>query len=261
MENLSLDGPIAFIDLETTGLSISTDRIIELTVLKIHPDGSEELKSVRVSPGMPIPAEATAVHGITNEDVADKPTFRQYAVSLKDFLADCDYAGFNIKRFDLPLLEAEFKRSGVEFSTQDHRVLDAQVIYHSREPRDLAAAYRKYCAKELQEAHTSMGDVRAAYEILDAQLHHYPDLPRDVAGLHEFCNPREPNWIDAEGRFVWVEEEAAFGFGQYKGKLLKEIANLDSDYLNWISGTDFPDEVKKIASEALSNRFPRKLSV
>ena len=158
MQELRRDRPLAFIDVETTGLSPSSDRIVELTVLKIHPDGAEELKSARINPEIPIPAEATEVHGISNEDVSDKPKFRDYAKSLLGFLDDCDIGGFGVKRFDLPILEAEFRRAGLDFSNRGRHILDAQVIYHKLEPRDLATAYRKYCGKELQHAFEALLD-------------------------------------------------------------------------------------------------------
>lgn len=257
MKNLQFDRPIAFIDLETTGLSLSSDRIVELTVLKIHPDGSEMLRSVRINPEMSIPKAATAIHGITDEDVADKPRFRQYASSLRDFLDGCDIGGFSVKRFDLPLLEAEFRRVGVEFSRQGRCILDTQVIYHKLEPRDLAAAYRKYCGKELKASHTSEADVRAAVEILECQLDMQTELPRDVTGLHSFCNPEVANWIEPEGKFVWAEGEAILGFGRYKGKPLKEVATIDSEYLQWIASGDFSAGTKEIAIKALEGEFPQ----
>ena len=199
MNNLRFERPMAFIDLETTGLNTSSDRIVELTVLKVYPDGHEELKSHRINPGMSIPTEATEVHGITDADVADEPNFQKYAVSLRDFLDDCDIAGFNVIRYDLPLLKAEFRRVGVEFSSKGRHILDAQVVYHKFEPRDLTAAYRKYCGKDREEAHTSGGDVRAAAEVLDSQLAMYPELPKVVPELHEFCNPGQSDWVDDEG--------------------------------------------------------------
>lgn len=257
MKNLQFDRPIAFIDLETTGLSLSSDRIVELTVLKIHPDGSEEFRSVRINPEIPIPKAATVIHGITDEDVADKPRFRQYASSLRDFLDNCDIGGFSVKRFDLPLLEAEFRRSGMAFSRQGRRIVDTQILYHKLEPRDLAAAYRKYCGKELENSHTSEVDVRAAVEILECQLNAHPELPRDVPGLHGFCNPEEADWIDPEGKIVWSEGEAILGFGRYKGKSLKELAAIDTEYLQWIASGDFSTETREIAIKALKGEFPQ----
>ena len=257
MKNLQFDRPIAFIDLETTGLSLSSDRIVELTILKIHPDGTEDFRSVRINPEMPIPEAATVIHGITDGDVADRPRFRQYASSLRDFLDGCDIGGFSVKRFDLPLLEAEFRRAGVEFSRQGRRIVDAQIIYHKLEPRDLPAAYRKYCGKELENSHASDVDARAVVEILECQLSVHPELPRDVTGLHAFCNPEEANWIDPEGKFVWSSGEAVLGFGRYKGKLLKEVATIDTEYLNWIASGDFSRETKEIAIKALNGAFPQ----
>ena len=258
MKNLQLNRPIAFIDLETTGVRLTEARIVELTVLKIHPDGTEEFKSTRINPEIPIPAEATSIHGITDDDVADKPIFRQYARSLRDFLNDCDIGGFHVKRFDLPILEAEFRRGGVAFSRQGRSIVDSLTIYHKLDPRDLSAAYSKYCGKQLKDGHTSEGDVRAAAQVLEGQLDMHPELPRDVAGLHEFCcDPDEKYWIDTEGKFIWSEGEAALGFGKYKGKALKEIANIDAEYIQWISSADFSVEVKDIALKALNGEFPK----
>jgi DNA polymerase-3 subunit epsilon len=257
MKNLKLDRPIAFIDLETTGISLSADRIVELTVLKINPDSTEEFKSTRINPQIPIPTEATNIHGITDDDVADKPIFRQYARSLRDFMNDCDIGGFNVKKFDLPILEAEFRRAGVEFSRKGRCILDTMVIYHRLDPRNLAAAYRQYCGRQLENRHTSGGDVRAAAEILEGQLDMHPELPRDVDGLHEFCcDPDEESWIDAEGKFVWSEGEATFGFGKYRGKLLKEIAGIDAEYLQWVASADFSADARGIATNALNGEFP-----
>ena len=260
LKNLQLDRPVAFIDFETTGTNPAEDRIIELTVLKIYPDGTEEFKSTRINPQIPIPPGATAIHGITDEDVTGKPIFRQYASSLRDFLRDCDIGGFGVKRFDLPILEAEFRRAGVEFSRQGRRILDAMVIYHKLEPRDLTAAYKKYCGKELAGNHASKADVQAAVEVLAAQLDMYSELPRDIAGIHEYCYPEESNWLDAEGKFIWLEGEARLGFGrQYKGKSLKEIARIDPGYIRWIANADFSAEVRGIAAKALEGEFPKPL--
>jgi DNA polymerase-3 subunit epsilon len=251
MQNLQRDRPIAFLDLETTGLSINQDRIVELTVLKIHPDGTEQMKSERINPDMPIPPEATAIHGITDDDVAAAPRFRQYANSLLEFLTDCDIGGFGIMRFDIPLLEAEFRRIGKEFSRAGRRILDAQVIYHKLDPRDLSAAYRKYCGEELVDAHTSMADVRASALILDAQLAAHDQLPKDVEGLYEFCNPLIANAVDIEGRFLWTNGEITFNFGKYRGQLIRTIAEEDPEYVQWVSKSDFPADAKEIARRAL----------
>ena len=246
--NLSLDQPIAFIDLETTGLNSSFDRIIELSVLKVHPDGSEEMKSVRVNPEMPISAGAAKVHGIKDADVAGEPTFRQYAKNLMAFLDGCDLSGFNAIRFDLPMLRAEFARVGMKLNLENRKVVDPMVIFHQMEPRDLGAAYKKYCGKTLDDAaHTSAGDVRAAMEILDAQVQYYPELGRSLTSLHEMCHPKEPDWIDDEGKLLTTDNGPVLGFGKYRGRLLKDIAKLDADYLNWIIYGDFTDQVKEEA--------------
>lgn len=256
MKNLIYDRPIAFIDLETTGLNTSLDRIIELTIVKINPDGTDDIRSVRVNPGIPIPSTATEIHGIKDADVADKPRFRHHAKSLRDFLDGCDIAGFGVKRFDLPILESEFRRAHVKFSRQGRRILDVQIIYHRLEPRDLAAAYRKYCDKELRNAHTSRADVRATVEILERQLEQHSELPRNVSELHEYCNPDETDWIDSEGKFLWHEGKAIVSFGKYAGRSLQEIAKIDVGYLDWIINGDFSYEIKEIAIKALNGEYP-----
>ena len=252
MKNLHLSKPIIFLDLETTGLSTSNDRIVELTVLKFDLDGREEERSVRLNPGIPIPAGATRVHGISDEDVADKPTFSQYAKGLMSFLEGCDLGGFGIIRVDVPILQAEFRRVGLEFETEGRRVVDSLLIYHKYEPRDLASAFEKYCGKTFQEAHTSTADVRAAAEILDSQITHYQDLSPDVEQLHELCHPREPDWIDDEGKLILSDQGAALGFGKYSGRLLQDVAKLDREYLEWICNADFSNQVRDAVRAVLS---------
>jgi DNA polymerase-3 subunit epsilon len=257
LKNLHIERPIAFIDVETTGLNPYSDRIVELSILKIHPNGSKEYKSHRINPEIPIPAETTAIHGITDADVAGEPVFRQYARSIRDFLEDCDIAGFNVIKFDLPLLEAELARANVEFSRQGRYLVDSQVIYHQRDPRDLQAAYKKYCGKEMDKAHSAEEDAKATAEILDGQLETHRDLPRDVAGLHALCYKVKENIIDAEGKFIWAEGEAVCNFGRHKGRLLREIAVDYPDYLEWVSRGDFSIEVQEIARKALYGEFPK----
>ena len=244
--------PIVFLDLETTGLSTSNDRIVELTVLKVYPDGREEEKSVRLNPGIPISAGATKRHGISDDDVADKPPFSQYAKGLMSFLEGCDLGGFGIIRFDAPILQAEFRRAGIEFETEGRRVVDSLLIYHKYEPRDLASAFEKYCGKTLQDAHNSTADVRAAAEVLDSQITHYQDLPPDVEHLHELCHPKEPDWIDDEGKLILSDQGAAFGFGKYSGRLLQDVAKLDREYLEWLCAADFSSQVKETVRGVLA---------
>jgi len=255
MKNLKFDRPIAFIDLEATGLNPSFDRIVELSIIKIHPDGTQESKSTRINPAIPIPAEATRIHGITDDDVADKPAFSEYAAGLRDFLDNCDIGGFGVKRFDIPMLEAEFRRAGLDFSRQGRHILDAQLIYHTLEPRDLTAAYKKYCGKHLENAHSSEADVWASLEVIEGQLNMYSELPHDVVGLHNFCNPRDVNKIDPVGQLFWSEGEVIIDFGKHKGKSLKYVASSDSEYLQWIIHADFSEEVKAIVAKALDGEF------
>jgi DNA polymerase-3 subunit epsilon len=231
LKNLKLERPLAFIDVETTGLRPYSDRIVELSILKIHPDGKEEYKSHRVNPGVPIPAETTAIHGITDDDVANEPMFQQYAKSVRDFLEDCDIAGFSVIQFDLPCLEAEFARAGIDFSRRGRQLVDSKVIYHQREPRDLQAAYQKYCEKDMVNAHSAEEDAKVSAEILDGQLEMYEDLPRDVPELCALCYESDEKFIDSEGKFVWVEDEAVLNFGKYEGRSLREVAAEHPGYL------------------------------
>jgi DNA polymerase-3 subunit epsilon len=257
LENLSLERPIAFIDVETTGTDPRSDRVVELSILRIQPDGREEYKSHRVNPGVPIPAEAVAIHGITDADVSNLPSFKQYAKSVRDFLEGCDIAGFNVIKFDLPCLEEEFTRAGVEFSRRGRHLVDSMVIFHQRERRDLEAAYRKYCGGEMENAHCAEEDAKASAEVLDGQLDMYGDLPRDVAGLCALCYQVAENCVDSEGKFVWVDGEAAFNFGKHGGRLLRNIAAEYPDYLEWALGKDFSAEFKDILTKALDGEFPR----
>ena len=256
LKNLKLVRPIAFIDVETTGTNPNSDRVVELSILRVQPDGKEEYKSHRVNPGVSIPAEATAVHGITDPDVANLPAFHQYAKSVSDFLEGCDIAGFNVIRFDLPCLEAEFARAGVEFSRQGRYLVDSMVIYHQRDPRDLQAAYRKYCGMEMENAHVAEEDAKAAAAILDGQLEMHEDLPRDVSGLCDICNPTGKNYVDSGGKFIWADGEAVFNFGKHKGRSLREMAADYPDYLGWITHQDFSAEVNEIVIKALGGEFP-----
>ncbi len=257
--DIQLNRPVVFIDVESTGVSPPSDKIVELTALKIFPDKSEEILSTRINPGVPIPPEATAIHGITDADIQDKPTFKQYAPKLIEFLEGCDLGGFNVKRFDIPILESEFRRAGVEFSRQGRHILDVQTIYHKYDPRDLSAAYKKYCGKEMENHHASESDVRATFEILESQLKQYSDLPKTMRELHDFCNERRnPNWLDEEGKFVWVGEEVVINFGPHRGKSLSYLVENESGFLGWMISKDFLPDAKKIASDALKGEFPKK---
>src|SRR5262249_26269034 len=231
LTNLQLQRPLAVLDLETTGTDPQTDRVVEISVLRLEPGGGREHRTRRINPGRPIPAEATAVHGITDADVADCPRFEQVARDLLAFLDGCDLCGFNIKKFDLRVLYLEFGRAGISFPLDGRAVVDPLEIFHNYERRDLAAAVRFYCCREHDRSHVGAehaaadaadADVLATLAVLDAQLGRYPDLPRSVAALHTHFT--EPNAADAGGRFTRVNGQLRFTFGKYRGQPLDEIA-------------------------------------
>ena len=240
---LKLTRPLVFFDLETTGTNITHDRIVEISIVKLMPDGTVVERSRRLNPEMPIPAEATAVHHITDDDVAGEPTFRQVAASLSKLLQGCDIAGFNSNRFDIPLLDQEFHRAGVDFDLNGVRFVDVQTIYHKKEPRTLVAAYRYYCGKELEEAHSALADTRATMEVLMAQLDVYDDLPVELDGLSEFANPNRN--VDLLGRLIYDDNKReVINFGKYKGRLAEEVLASDPGYYNWIMQGDFAQNRK-----------------
>lgn len=245
---LKLKRPIVFFDLETTGIDTSRDRIVEISLVKVMPDGEEITKTRRINPEMPIPAEATAVHHITDEDVKDCPTFRQVAKSLAQFLEGCDFGGFNSNRFDLPVLVEEFLRVGVDVDFKKRRFVDVQNIFHKMEQRTLVAAYKFYCDKDLTEAHSAEADTKATYEVLKAQLDRYPDLQNDVEALADFSSRGET--ADYAGRILYNEKgEEIFGFGKYKGRTVEEVFRLEPSYYDWMMKGDFPLYTKKVITQ------------
>lgn len=256
--NLELRRPLAFFDLETTGTDPAEDRIVEISVLKVHPDGTEEVKTRRIDPGIPIPESATAIHGIRDEDVAEEPRFVQVAKSLAGFLEGCDLAGFGIVRFDVPLLCAEFERAGVAFDIRDRAIVDALTIFHRREPRNLEAALRFYCDETLEDAHSAESDIRATYRVLQGQLERYGDLPREPGAIDEEFNPGRRDFVDSQGKIVWKGEEAAFNFGKHRGQLVREVASSSPDYLDWLLQKDFSREVKEILESARAGELPTR---
>ena len=252
--NLNLTKPIVFFDLETTGTDISRDRIVEISVVKILPNGeidSNSPKTKRINPEMHIPEEASAVHHITDDDVRECPTFRQIAKSLKAYIEGCDFGGFNSNRFDLPLLAEEFLRVGVEVDFfRRARYVDVQTIFHKKEERTLSAAYRFYCNKELGDAaHGAEADTMATYEVLKAQLDRYPDLENDIDFLSKFSARGES--VDFAGRVVFNDKGVeVFAFGKYKGQSVKEVfTKIDPSYYSWLMNGDFPQYTKKIFTE------------
>ncbi len=240
---LKLTRPLVFFDLETTGTNISRDRIVEISVIKLMPDGTVIEKTRRINPEMPIPAEATAVHHITDDDVRNEPTFRQIAVSLAQMLSGCDIAGYNSNRFDVPLLDQEFERAGVDFDISRARMIDVQTIYHKKEPRTLVAAYRYYCDKNLEEAHSALADTRATMEVLLAQLDRYDDVPTDVGALADYASANRN--VDIMGRLIYDDKDReVINFGKYKGQLAEDVLRRDPGYYNWIMSGDFPRNTK-----------------
>ncbi len=248
---LQLTRPLAFIDLETTGTNVAVDRIVEIAILRLMPDGASELRTKRVNPAMPIPPESIAVHRITDEDVRYEPEFWELAGSLAKYLEDCDFAGFGVVRFDIKLLEAEFRRAKVPFSMDGRYVVDAMAIFFDREPRNLSAAVRFYCGKDLEDAHAAREDVLASLEVLAAQFDRYEGLPASLPELGAVGVRREPNWIDPDGKLVRVGGETAIGFGKYRGRTLASLRADDPGYLRWILSGDFSPEVKAMVRDSL----------
>jgi DNA polymerase-3 subunit epsilon len=248
---LNLKKPIAFFDLETTGIDIANDRIVEISILKIDISGKEEWLSSRINPGIPIPAAATAIHGITNADVANAPSFTNMASSFASFIGDADIAGYNALRFDVPLLAEEFLRAGIDFDFKTRKYIDVQVIFHKKEQRTLVAAYQFYCDKQLDDAHSAKADTQATYEVLKAQLDTYGDLENDIDKLAEFTDSGGRS-VDFLGRIVLNNKgEETINFGKYKGKTIAEIIQIDKGYLEWILRSDFPLYTKKILSDII----------
>ncbi len=241
---LNLRNPLVFFDLETTGISIVSDRIVEISYLKVFPNGDEESKTRRINPERPIPAEATAIHGITDEDVKDAPTFQQVAKSLAAQIEGCDLAGYNSSRFDIPLLAEEFLRADVDIDLMKRKFIDVQTIFHKKEQRTLSAAYKFYCDMELTDAHSAEADTKATYEILKAQLDRYDDLQNDINFLSEFS--AFGNNVDFAGRIVMNDKnQEVINFGKYKGHLVEEVLRDDPGYYGWIIQGDFPLHTKK----------------
>ena len=256
---LKLKRPIVFFDLETTGINVSTDRIVEISLLKISPNGKEQWMTTRINPGMPIPPKATAIHGITDADVAAAPAFREIAKTLAAFLEGCDLAGYNSIKFDIPLLAEEFLRTDTDFNFRKRRYVDAQVIFHRKEQRTLTAAYQFYCNKELEGAHSAKADTSAAYEVLKAQLDRYPDLENDIEKLAGFSSFN--NNVDFAGRII-IDENGTeiFNFGKHKGKPVDEVLKEEPSYYAWIMNGDFPLYTKKVLTEIKLRAFGKNSS-
>jgi DNA polymerase-3 subunit epsilon len=249
--NICLGKPLAVIDLETTGTDVKTDRIVEISVLKILPDGELIHRTRRVNPGKPIPVEATAVHGITDADVTGETRFEKLAAGLLAFLNGCDFCGFNLKKFDLRMLYAEFSRAGRKLDMEGRAIIDPMEIFYRQEPRDLRAAVKTYLGREHEDSHSAKADVQATAEVLNAMLARYPDLPRSVAGLHQRFV--DADCVGSDGFFRRVEGEVRFVKGnKHRGEPLAAVASGDPGYLEWILGQDFFEDTKAVVREALA---------
>lgn len=248
--------PLAIIDLEATGTAPHRDRIVEVAVLRVFPDGHADTRTRRINPGMAIPPESTEIHGIRDQDVAGEPEFRQIAASLVEWLEDCDLAGFGIVQYDLPLLRTEFDRAGVPFDITGRKILDAKTIYHYKEPRNLAAAHIFYCGEPFDAAHSAEADALATYRVLRAQLQRYDDLPHTIEELHRISNPREADFVDSEGKLIWRNGDVSFNFGKHRGVPLREVCVMDGEYVRWLVNKDFRADFKAVLCAALEGRFP-----
>lgn len=245
---LSLKNPIIFFDLETTGIDVAKDRIVEICYIKVEPNGNEESRAMRINPEMHIPEAASKVHGIYDCDVKECPTFKEVATMLATAFKGCDLAGFNSNRFDIPLLVEEFMRAGVLLDLSKRKFVDVQNIFHKMERRTLVAAYRFYCNKELENAHSALADTRATYEVLQAQLDRYPELKNDIDFLSDFS--RMANYVDFAGRLVYNDKnEEVINFGKYKGRLLKEVLRTDPSYYAWVQQADFSLQTKYVFTQ------------
>jgi DNA polymerase III subunit epsilon len=248
MTKLKLTRPLAFIDLETTGVNVGSDRIIEIAILKLMPNGDKEMKSMRINPTIPIPASVTKIHGICDADVKDSPTFKESAELINKYIEGCDLAGFNSNKFDIPMLAEELLRAGIEFDSTTIKMIDIQNIFHKLEQRTLIAAYKFYCGRPLENAHSAAADITATWEILEAQIERYPELKNDIDFLSEFSS-RGTN-VDLAGRIVLNENKIpVFNFGKHNGKPVTEVFEKEPSYYSWMMNGDFPLTTKKVLTQ------------
>ncbi len=255
--NLKISKPLCFFDLETTGINVSSDRIVEISVLKIYPNGNKESRTWLVNPGIKIPQEAINVHGISNEMVVNEPNFSQIAHEVKSMINNCDLAGYNSDKFDIPLLAEELLRADIDFDIDNIHTIDVQNIFHKMEQRTLAAAYKYYCGKILDNAHSSKVDTLATYEVLESQLKKYSELENDVKFLSNFSK-RGKN-VDPAGFIKLNENEIpCFSFGKHKGKSVEHVMQNEPGYFGWILNADFPMYTKKVLTKLRLEKFNKK---
>lgn len=255
MAQLALKRPIIFFDLETTGTDHAKDRIVELALIKLLPGGGRDIYVRKINPGVPIPAESSAIHGITDEDVKDAPTFKQLAHEIYDWMKHADLGGYNSNKFDIPLLAEEFLRAGINVDFTERNMVDVQQIFFKMEARTLSAAYSFYCGKQMTNAHSAEADITATIEVLEAQLDRYPDLVNDVSSLHSFTGGEE--LVDYARRLVMKDGCPVFNFGKYKGKKVEDVFTSEPQYYDWMMQADFPLHTKQKISEIL-NRMKLK---
>ncbi|MGY6559985.1 MAG: exonuclease domain-containing protein [Nitritalea sp.] len=267
--NLNLRTPIAFFDLEATGTNISTDRIVEISIVKVHPNGKEEILTHKVNPTIPIPAEVTLIHGISDADVKDAPTFKELAQELNQFFHGADLAGFNVLKYDIPLLVEEFLRAGIDFDIEKRNLLDAQKIFHMMEKRNLTAAYKFYCGQDLKNAHSAEADTLATYEVFKAQIARYAGeevtdllgntrgvIVNDMRKVHELINEK---MVDLAGRFIFNEQgEECFNFGKHKGKPITQVLKEEPSYYDWMMKGDFPLDTKRKFTQVKLRSFNQR---
>ena len=255
---LQLHKPICFFDLETTGINISKDRIVEISILKVYPDGKEDSRTWVVNPEMPIPAEVTAIHGISDADVVDKSTFKDISKEVYNMVKDSDLGGFNSNRFDIPVLAEEMLRADIDFDMKSAKSIDVQTIFHKMEQRTLSAAYKFYCNKNLDDAHSAEADTKATYEVLKSQLDRYDDLENDATFLAEFSSRKK--FADFAGFIIYNKNgDECFSFGKHKGKLVNDILESEPGYFGWILNADFPLYTKKVLTGIKLRAFNNKL--
>lgn len=255
--NLKLTKPICFFDLETTGVNVGADRIVEIAILKLMPDGTRQMKSKRVNPEMPIPESSSKIHGIYDADVKDAPTFRQVAHEIANFINGADLAGYNSNKFDVPLLAEEFLRAEVPFDIRGRKLVDVQNIFHKMEQRTLGAAYKFYCNKEIENAHNAEADILATYEVLEAQLSRYPELKSEVEYLSDFSSNNSN--VDLAGRIIFNEtKQEVFNFGKHKGKTVDEVFKLEPSYYDWMMKGDFPLQTKQVITSIRLRNFNKQ---
>lgn len=254
---LNLKRPLAFFDLETTGVNVASDRIVEISILKAMPDETEQIKTMRINPGMPIPLESSLIHGIYDEDIRHEPTFKEAGEELARFLDDCDLAGYNSNKFDIPVLMEEFLRAGIEFDIDNRHFVDVQNIFHQMEQRTLRAAYQFYCGKVIENAHSAEADIKATYEVLLAQIGKYENqdwedkkgvvskpVQNNIEALHKFTNLNKP--VDFAARMVYNDEGIELiNFGKHKGRSVEDVFQSEPSYYNWMLNGDFPLYTKR----------------